>query len=532
MLKTLIKKQFTELFRTYFYDQKKNKARSKLSVIAWFVFFITIMCGVLGGMFVSLSVSLCRGLMAADMSWMYFAVLGLLALCLGLFGSVFNTYSGLYLAKDNDLLLSMPIPIRLIMASRIVSVYLLGLMYCSVVFLPAMIVYWINAPLSFATVAGPLVMYAVISVFVLILSCSLGWVVAKISLKLKNRSFITVFVSLLFIGVYYFFYFKAQTMIQNLLENASEYGEKIRGSAYIVYLFGRIGEADPAVIAGFVAAAALLFLLIWRLLTRGFVDVATAAAPVTKTRYKEENIKRTSVSAALLRKEFGRFTASPNYMLNCGMGILSLTAAGIVLLVKGQALLAPVQGLLAEFNGALPVMLCAVSCMLVSMNDMATPSVSLEGKTIWIAQSLPVTAWQVLKAKLKVQLILTAVPTVFCNACALIVLRIPVAESLMYMLTPLVYALFSALLGLTLGLKMPNLSWTNETVPIKQAGNILIALFSGWGYALLVGGAYLILGALLGPVPYLILVCAMTVAASFFLFRWLKTKGSEIYASL
>ena len=255
MLKTLIKKQFTELFRTYFYDQKKNKARSKLSVIAWFVFFITIMCGVLGGMFVSLSVSLCRGLMAADMSWMYFAVLGLLALCLGLFGSVFNTYSGLYLAKDNDLLLSMPIPIRLIMASRIVSVYLLGLMYCSVVFLPAMIVYWINAQLSFATVAGPLVMYAVISVFVLILSCSLGWVVAKISLKLKNRSFITVFVSLLFIGVYYFFYFKAQTMIQNLLANASEYGEKIRGSAYIVYLFGRIGEADPAVSAGFVAAA-------------------------------------------------------------------------------------------------------------------------------------------------------------------------------------------------------------------------------------------------------------------------------------
>ena len=36
----------------------------------------------------------------------------MLAIVLGAFGSVFNTYSSLYLAKDNDLLLSMPIPVR------------------------------------------------------------------------------------------------------------------------------------------------------------------------------------------------------------------------------------------------------------------------------------------------------------------------------------------------------------------------------------------------------------------------------------
>ena len=47
MLRTLIKKQFAEIFRTYFYDQRKNKARSKGSVIAWFLFFILIMGGVI-----------------------------------------------------------------------------------------------------------------------------------------------------------------------------------------------------------------------------------------------------------------------------------------------------------------------------------------------------------------------------------------------------------------------------------------------------------------------------------------------------
>ena len=47
---------------------------------------------------------------------------------------------------------------------------------------------------------------------------------------------------------------------------------------------------------------------------------------------------------ALLGKELARFTASSGYMLNCGMGTLALTAAGVLLLVKGRALIA----LLAE----------------------------------------------------------------------------------------------------------------------------------------------------------------------------------------
>ena len=51
MVKTLLKKQFTEIFRSYFYDTKKNKARSKAGTIAYFVLFVLIMAGMLGGIF-------------------------------------------------------------------------------------------------------------------------------------------------------------------------------------------------------------------------------------------------------------------------------------------------------------------------------------------------------------------------------------------------------------------------------------------------------------------------------------------------
>ena len=122
MIKLLVKKQLTEIFRSYFYDAKKNKARSRASTIGFIVLFVLLMAGLLGGMFTWLSLSLCGDFAAMQLGWLYFDLLGGLGILLGAFGSVFNTYAGLYLAKDNDLLLSLPIPVRAMMASRLLGV--------------------------------------------------------------------------------------------------------------------------------------------------------------------------------------------------------------------------------------------------------------------------------------------------------------------------------------------------------------------------------------------------------------------------
>ncbi|MGN1286489.1 MAG: hypothetical protein ACI4XG_07900, partial [Bradyrhizobium sp.] len=42
MLKLLLKKQLTEIFRNYFYDPKKNRARSKAGIIGYILLFVMI----------------------------------------------------------------------------------------------------------------------------------------------------------------------------------------------------------------------------------------------------------------------------------------------------------------------------------------------------------------------------------------------------------------------------------------------------------------------------------------------------------
>ena len=336
MVKTLLKKQLGEIFRTYFYDPKKNKPRSKVSTILFLLLFAFLMVGVLGGMFALLSCALCGAFVAVGMGWMYFCLMGLLAILLGAFGSVFNTYSGLYLSKDNDLLLSMPIPVRSIMVSRLLGVYLMGLIYSAVVILPAVIVYWLTAPLTPAVIIGSLLFVLLLSVIVLILSCVLGWVVAKISLKLKNKSIMAALIALVALGAYYFFYFKAQSMIEDLVTNALVYGMKVKGAAYSLYLFGRYAEGDWVAIAVFTAAVAVLFALLWYVLSRSFLGIVTSTGKTARREYKEKTVQRQSVSRALLGKELGRFLSSANYMLNCGLGTLLLPVGGIALLVKGS----------------------------------------------------------------------------------------------------------------------------------------------------------------------------------------------------
>lgn len=533
MLKLLVKKQLAEVFRAYLYDAKKNKKRSKGSTALWILFFAVIMVGVLGSMFTFFAKSLCPGLTAAGMDWLYFLIMTGASVFLGAFGSVFNTFSGLYLAKDNDLLLSMPIPEKYIIASRLTNVYLLGAMYSLVAIVPSIIVYWIYAEITALRVICAVLLLFIITFFVLVLSCLLGWVVAKISLKLKRKSFVTVLVSLLFVGGYYFFYFKAQALITDIIQNAAAYGEKIKGAAFAVYMLGCVGCGNIKYTLIYLAATAAAVLLTWIVLKNTFISIATASSKTEKKRSRKSGYKQKSAFETLFSKELSRFTSSPNYMLNCGMGILFGVAMGIALLVKGDLLMAQLSAVFAEQPGCLPLLLCALIFTLTSANDIVAPSVSLEGKSIWIPQSLPVSGKTCLQAKSAVQLALTAVPVAFALVCSLTVLRADMLTTVLICVICVAYLLFSTAFGSLLSILMPNLNWTNEVTPIKQSASVMIALFGGLGFAGAFALIYMLAVYDLISLPaYLGIWSVFFTAAGAIMYRYVCTKGAEKFERL
>lgn len=515
MLKVLIKKQFLEIFRSYFYNEKKNTARSKGATALCILGFVLLVGGMLGGIFTILSLFLCGTMLSAGVGWLYFALLGLLAILLGTFGSVFNTYASLYLSKDNDLLLAMPIPVSVLMASRLLSVYLMGLIYSGVVSIPAVIVYLVITGATVQSAIGGFMLILLISIFVLTLSCGLGLVVARISLKLKNKSMITVLLSLVFLGCYYFVYYKAQDIIQNLLVNLAVYGSSIKKYAYPVYLFGSVGEGNLLATVILSVVVVGLFALVWKLISRSFFVVATSTGNSAETKRKKTSWKQKSVSNALLGKEFCRFTSSSNYMLNCGFGLFMTPILAVAVLWKGKEVFSMLGEMFAMSEGSVPFLVTVVLCGIVSMNIITAPSVSLEGKNLWLVQSLPVTAWQVLRAKLRLHLLLTEIPMLICMVCIMLVCPLKATELLLLVLQVTSYVFLTALFGLLLGVKKPIFTWTNEIVPVKQSMSVMISLFAGLGYTVVMFMGYMALqGWTIGYTVYMMIFIVVNVVAS------------------
>lgn len=532
MFKALLKKQLYQLNQSFFYDSKKGKSRSKGSSIAFIVFFVVIMVGVLGGMFFYFSKTLCEPLVSGGYGWLYFALQSLVGVMMGVFGSVFNTYASLYKAKDNDLLLSLPIPVRQILIVRLLGVYLMGTMYSVIVTVPAVIVYLMTVGFSPSAFLGSLVLVLSGTVVVFVLSCVLGLAVAKISDKLKNKSIVTVIFSLAFLGIYYYVYANAFNLLGSVIENVQTIGEKVKGVAYPLYVFGKCGEGDLLPVLAVLAFSVLILALTYVIMEKSFLKIATSSGKSERKEYREKSVKTKSSNGALLSKEFSRFLSSPTYMLNCALGTLFMPVAGIVVLIKGESLLSMMTESLPLEKETVAVLAVFAVCAIASMNDITAPSVSLEGKNLWISQSLPVSVWQIFSSKLKLHVLLTAIPALFLSVCLCVVLRPSVGVIAGMIALPFIFSVFGAALGLVINLKMPNLNWTNETAAVKQSFSVLIALFVGFAVALVGAVGYLVLAEKIEGYVYIAIVSAALTVVTFVLIRRLKTKGTEIYKNL
>lgn len=530
MFKALLKKQLMET-NTWLLINRKSGKRRKLPGIIMLVLIYLALFATLGVVFFFTAQSLCVPFHEMGFDWLFYAIMGLISIMLGIFGSVFNTYASLYKAKDNDMLLAMPIKPIYIICARLFGVWMWSLIYEAIVFVPALLAYSIFADSRPLTVISGITVMIVISMFILTLSCILGYAVAKISSKLKNKSFATVAVSLLFIIVYYYVYFRANEILTSITANAELIESKL-GKIYPLYIMGKAACGDLLSLLIFTLMIVAVFAAVYYVLNRSFFALARAAAlsDTKKHTAAKRKLKPMSLDSALLFKERKRFTTCPIYMLNCALGALFMPALGIFLLIKAQT----INEMLALVDSKpLAVLIAAAAiCMVTSMIDITAPSISLEGKNIWLAQSLPIPSGRLLLAKLRLHVTIAAPCVIFCSVCAAIVLECNLPEVIVLILLPLVYAVFTGAFGLIMNLAAPNLTWKNETVPVKQSLSVTVTLLGGMFFAPLLGIPYLFLGDLIHPLVYAAICCTLLVLALALMLWWIVAKGSRKFATL
>ena len=495
MLWKLIKIRLQSLFSNKGSQKKKTNQKGRAILIGLLFVYCAVAFGI---MFYFLFDAIAQSLLPVpNLRWFYFALTGLLAFALSFFFTAFTAKSELFEAKDNELLLSMPIKPRTILLSRMAI--LLGSEY-----LFSLLVFGTSGAAWFGA-AGmdglELVLFLVGSLALPLLGASLaalvGWLLARLTAKARNKTLVTMIFSLGFLGIYFYVYFNAQTYIQQLLVNYQAVAEGIAGWGFLFAWYGKgIAEANIPLLLGVVALCLGVFAVAVLLISRGFLHISSSAAK-TGRKMKPVKVEAASLSAALLRKELKRFTSSAVYMMNCGLGLILELAAAVLVLVKLEAIREVVGNLGAFGLNLTPVELAVITAVLLSffssMSIITSPSVSMEGKNLWILKEAPIPAGAVLWAKLKLHLLLCCPPTLILSVAAGIALETKLWGWVCLLLIPQLYTLLTGAFGLMMNLLLPKLEWTNETVPVKQSAAPDLTMLGMMAYTMIGMGGFVFL---------------------------------------
>ncbi len=477
MLKALLRKQMAELF-TYFVAGKNGKTRSTgrtVGVILLVIFVFVSLAFVFAGM----ALSLCTVLCDAGLDWLYFTIMGGLSFILGVVGSIFTAYTGLFVAKDNEMLLSMPIKPKHIVFVRMLSLYIISFVFDALVLVSAGIIYFIfGSPSITAFVFYPIAVF-VLPMLSLTVSCILGWIVALIAPHVKNKSLVTTVISVVFMGAYFVFCGGIGGYMEQIMLNIGSIADGIKGSAYILFLFGEALKGEPIPFLGFLLISLAVFGAVYFSISKTFLKLATLKKSGAKIKYEAKEMKVKSVKAALFKRELAHLMSSTAYLLNCGIGVIMILLAAVFSLIKGDTFAELVTVLSAEIPEILslvPALIGMIMSFMMSMTVISAPSVSLEGKSIWLIQSLPVRGRDVLNGKVMLHFAALAPVSVVCALILCVVTGVSVLSAVALILYVISVALLGAYIGVIINLLMPKLTFTNETVAVKQSGSVIVTM--------------------------------------------------------
>lgn len=529
MIRALLKKQLLELGAAFVRSSKTGKRRSRAGVFGYALLFIVLMLLVMlsfGAMALPMAVTL----VPQGLDWLYFVLMELSALTVSVLASAFTSYGHLFRCRDNQQLLALPIPPGTIFAVRCGGVYLTGLIYLLLAWVPSVVCYALAAPRPGGALLAALPVALALAGVSMVLAVLLGWTVALLNRRARHKSLVTVVGTLLFLAVYYAVFQWVGNAVEALAVDAVQAGAAAGRAAAPLRLLGLAAVGNVPALLLLLALAAACMALCGKVLAKPYLRLLTLEPGRAKAEYRAKTQKKQPPRRALLRRELLHLGACPMWLLNCALSSLLLPVLGAAALWKASDLRAFTAAYLPE---SLPMLVCGMVCAIAAMNFITAPSVSLEGGTLWLLQSLPVAPQQVLRVKVELQLLLTLPGAWFCAGCAMAALRIPAGQGLLVMVVLAAFVWLTAQMGLALGLCLPNLHWVSEAAVVKRSAASMLAMFGGW---LLAGGVlFLPLTLLDYAVPPLAAqtVClAVLLGLDLLLHRWLCTRGAARFAAL
>ena len=534
MLKPLLRVQYRALLAS-FSGKRRGRAQRKGGMASYALLMLY------AAMFMFLFFTSFSQLAAAfaplGLGWLYWTMYIILAFALMFIGSVFAAKAQLFEAKDNELLLAMPIRPRDILLSRMALLLILNLVFELLVALPAGIAWVLHGAASAAGMCAFLLLLAALPLLSMAATSLFAWLISLITARLRKKTFVTMVLSIALFGVYFVVCFRLNSYITLLAANGQQIAGKLISVVPLYWMGSALGGELRDLAPALLVCLAPFGLACW-LLSRSFIRIVTQKRGSARVRYHGKALPVHSDDGALLLRELHHLMNSASYMMNAGLGLIFYVVLAVFAVWKRQDAVR-LTAQLGFTSGDVAVALSAAFALLAAMILFTASSVSLEGKNYWIVRSFPVKTKQILNAKLRLHNLLTLPVAGVCAAAVAAAYflssgdRGSAALGVLLVFGAMTSAELVAVLGLVANLRHANLNWVNETQPVRQGTAVLITMLIGWAIALVIGLPYLFwLRGAVSAAVYLLVAVVLMQAAAMLGERWIDTRGVKRFEAL
>lgn len=532
MLKTLIKIRLQGILLRQTKYSKKSTGTSvgKIALMVLLFGYVAVVFSMMFGMLFS---ALVEPLQFMQIEWLYFAIMGLLIIMLCFIGSVFIVQHEIYEAKDNNILLSMPIKNRDILLSRVFVVLILNYVYEILIAGPAAYIYITQVGMDPMQIIAFIIVVLTLPLFVLAVSCLFSWALTHIMRHIRMKNIVTLVMFIGFFAVYMYAVSSVQQYIGLLIQNGKSIAQAIEQSVYPLYHMAiAINDANMMSLLIYLICALIPFGLVMVILSKSFIKLATAKPKQRKIEYVEKPMKANSMMIALIKREVKHFTSSAMVMLNAAMGIIMcLIATGALFIYKDDIIM--LLGMIpSEVHSMITPILCIAGIGVGSLNIISASSISLEGDRLWVIKSLPIPVQDILNAKMLMHFLLCVPFGIIFSMTEVIIFKVGILDAITVIIAPILFTLSIDLLGLILNLWKPKFDWVNETACVKQSMPVMLTMFISMGLVFVLCAGYFLFESILSLNAYMYIVLLAIVAVNVLLYYMLMTWGVRRFQEL
>lgn len=425
-----------------------NKQKRNIAVL--FVVVIVYMAINIGAFSVTTTMNLIH---AGLVEYVYASLLSLTSVAL-ITLLLFTLNALLFEGNDYEMLQSLPVSKRDIIASKLLIVYIFAFCFACGMMLPGMVVHVLSthAYIQFVFSIFSVVFVPVIPIGIaIIFSVGILYVAsfAKHTTVLKILLSVLLFIGLM-IGIY---------LLQSVDSLSTVMGLQMLQiyPPSLIFLKSNILYACMS----FVVSMLIFYMITWK------YEVLHKLSTKHRVIYHDATFKHHSVFHALYQKELKRFFGSYLAVINQGFGVIMLVTGSVLLVFVPPTVLFSILKVSQIPVNVVDYIPLVIAGMLAFTFPSAS-SLSLEGKNLWIIQTAPVKMLDIIFSKISVTLFLHLIGYVCAIVAVFLRFSLSVEQVIAVLLIPLAYSIFTAILGFALDYRFANYSWDNEVVPIKQ----------------------------------------------------------------